>query len=484
MALLTSSCSVGPDYVRPELDLPDAWNATPRATRITAVQETARWWRYLRDPLLDDLIERAERSSPTVKAALHRIEETRASYGLTRGEYWPDIDGVGAFRRLRASRNGTNNRVAGFQFEDRNLWSVGAELTWEIDLWGRVRRAVEAGHAELEASVENYRDVLVVLQAEIVRHYVELRSMQERLAILDRNIELQERALSIAESKQKAGVVSSLDVDQSAASLGMTRSRRPQLRARAAVLMHRLGVLVGDGPAALVDLLARPDRVPETPAILRTPMPRDLLRQRPDIRRAERQLAAATARIGVRTADLYPRFTLFGSVSWESIEAGDLLDKDSLGFSFGPSFRWNLFEGGRVRSAIEIEDERTEQAFFAYKDSVLRALADVEDALVQNRENRERVSILESAGTSASSAMDAVLESYEAGVSDLARVLEAQGVLASVEDAAAQSRAELALSYVQLYRAFGGGWIHPGDEEAKLHRDAPQPRDADASTRP
>lgn len=461
VALLLSiaGCTVGPDYERPEIEVLEQWRGA-NLERAESPEELARWWRRFRDPILDRLIDRAERDNPGVLTALHRIEETRASYGLTRGERWPDLDGVGSFRRTRASKNGTNSRVAGFQFKERDLWTVGAEATWELDLWGRVRRAVEAGHAELEASVEDYRDVLVLMQAEIARNYVDLRAMQQRLTIAERNVALQERSLDLAKEKARAGVVGELDVRQAETNVEITRSALPQLRAKIEIQIHRLAVLVGQRPDALTAVLETRGRIPEAPSELLAPMPADLLRQRPDIRRAERRLAAATARIGVRTADLYPRFTLFGSLNWESTKVSKLVDNDSLGFGLGPSFRWNLFDGGRVDSLIEIEDARTQQALFEYRDTVHRALADVEDALSAHREEKLRRAILERAVVSAKRATELVLTSYEAGVADMTRVLEAQQSLKSAEDMLAQSDATLSASLVALYRAFGGGWIH------------------------
>ena len=457
-------CRVGPDYVPPEVELPEEWRNVGADAAVAFVRQP-QWWKHFGDPVLEQLVSEAEQENLGLAAAAQRIDEARARYGVTRSELWPNVDAYGAYRRVRSSRNGTNNRVSGFQFEDRDLWTVGGELSWEIDLWGRVGRAMEAARAEVGASIEDYRDVVVILQAEVVGTYISIRSLQESIAVLRANIEIQESSARQAKTRNEAGVVPEIDVTQSETQLATTRAELPAVEIRLESALNRLALLLGKRPGSLHEMLSEPGKIPEVPVELRVPVPAAIVRQRPDIRRAERELAAATARIGVQTAEYFPQLSIFGTFEWESTQTGNLFDADSQAFSIGPFFRWNIFNAGRIGNAVDVETARAKQSLKLYEETVLTALGQVEDALVADRLERQRVEHLTRATTQAKRSVELVNGLYENGLVDYIRVLDAQRAQVASELMRLRAQTRLAGNFVNLYRALGGGWIVPQAEQ-------------------
>lgn len=456
--LAITGCKVGPDYKTPKLDAPDAWLTSLASNFTPAKNAGIEWWKHFGDPTLDRLIELAHDGNLGIRGALHRIEAARATFGQTKGDRWPKIDATAAYRRSGSSENGLNDRVAGFQFQDRSLWSVAGELTWELDVWGRVRRLNEAVRADVEVSIEDFRDLLVILQATIATTYVDTRLLQSRIAITRSNLEIQERAVKLAESRQKAGLANEIDVTQARVTMRSTESQLPRFRAALRASLNRLAVLTGKRPGE-VDALIGPNAVvPVPPDRIGIAIPADVLRQRPDIRRAERRLAAATARIGVKTADLYPKFTIFGTLGFESVRFDDLIDKDSKMFSVGPSLRWPIWHAGRIKNAIRVEDEKANEALATYEDTVLKALEDVENALFGHLEEKRRRTSLAAAVRAAARAVTLSMDLYESGEIDYLRVIEAQREQLRLQDLEAEARARIAATAVSLYRALGGGW--------------------------
>jgi NodT family efflux transporter outer membrane factor (OMF) lipoprotein len=317
---------------------------------------------------------------------------------------------------------------------------------------------VEASHAQYQASVEDYRDVLVSLYSQIARSYIDLRSIQARIQYARDNIILQKETLKLTQNRRKVELVPELDVQQATLILATTESRLPKLRRLEAWAIHRLSVLLGQRPAALYNELSAFADIPLPPEEVTVGLPAELLRQRPDVRRAERLIAAQTALTGVATANLYPVFSLSGTFALESRQIKDMTDWDSHTWGFGPSFRWNIFDGKRIRNSIKVQEARTDQAMIAYEQTILCALEDVENAMVAYTEEQQRVAALRRSADAAKKSVTLVKSLYEIGLTDFQNVLDMQRTLAEQEDQLAESRGLVSKYLVRLYAALGGGW--------------------------
>jgi NodT family efflux transporter outer membrane factor (OMF) lipoprotein len=458
--LALGACTVGPDYVQPEVEtVPDEWNT--RATKGLAEGEASiqTWWAVFDDPTLTSLIERARISNLTLREAVYRVEEARGLRGVVAGERVPQIGLDGNANRSELSKNGSLGGIVPDELiEPADLFDLGVGLNWELDLWGRVRRQVEAADAEVAASVEDYRDVLVTLFAEVATNYVNTRALQERLRLAIANVEGQEDTLRLTQDRFDSGLVSALDVAQAESNLANTRSLIPSLELQLALALNRLAVLLAISPGALDEELSVEAPIPVEPDAVTRGLPANLLRQRPDIRAAERRLAAQTARVGVATAELYPRFSLTGFLGLQSTSAGDLFNSDSVNWSVGLPIRWRLFEGGSVRSQIAAEQARTAQLIAGYEQAVLLALEEVENAMVSYQKEVARRARLGEAVDATQRSLDLVLTQYRAGLTDFQNVLDTQRTLLAREDEYAASEGIVIAALIDLYRALGGGW--------------------------
>ncbi len=460
-ATLVPGCAaVGSDYVAPEVALPAAWQAAPESGLTPAAVELAAWWRRLEDPLLDTLIERAARQNLDLHQALARVREARALRGVAASERFPTLDATLAYQR----RGESLNTPLGAFVPDSNLYSAGFDAAWELDLWGRVRRSVEAADAELAATVEDARDVAVTVAAETALNYVELRAFQQRLALARTNVALQEDTLALVRARFDSGLVGERDLAQALTNVESLRARVPPLEVGARAAENRLAVLLGGAPGSLAAELGMPaavgasSAIPVPPLALAVGVPADLLRRRADVRRAERGLAAEHARIGVAEGDLYPRLTLAGNLGLASDDASDLLQSRSGLFGLGPSLRWNLFDAGRLRQRVAAQEARTEQALARWEQTVLGALEEAENAMTAFvREQVRRRSLLEAA-LQARRSVELAKTQYREGLSDFQTVLDSERAVAGLEDELAQSDAAIATSFVVLTKALGGGW--------------------------
>ncbi len=457
-AILTASLAgcirpVGPDYQAPEIVTADQWHQALVAGFDAGEADFQTWWKDFNDPQLDSLIERAAQDNLDVRLASARIAEARAFLGIATGERYPDVNGVGGAQRRRAS----GGILPGLQPSPNNFTNVGVEASWEFDLWGRVKRSVESASANYAASVENYRDVLVILYADIGSNYVQLRQLQERLHFARSNVETQRETLSIVEARYKAELAPALDLRQAELNLATTESSIPELEKSIIQTINRLNVLLGLQPGELYDELLVAGQIPPPPETLVVGIPADLTRRRPDIRRAERNLAAQTAAVGVAAAGLYPSFFLAGDFGYSTV-GGSLLESRNETWSVGPFFSWNLFDGGRVRNAIRVEEARTEQLLAIYEQTVLRSLQDVEDSLVAFAEERKREESLQRAVVASLEAVRLVRELYKRGLTDFQNVLDSQRSLFIQQDRLAESRGNVTLNLISVYRAVGGGW--------------------------
>ncbi len=461
--------AVGPDYTRPQIRVSGRWNTEfdnglRLKTRDAGEQED--WWRNLRDPVLSDLIVRGIGGNLDLEKAKSRVREARAGRRIARADLFPEVDAGASFSRSRAG-----GQTGG---ADVDLYSVGFDANWELDIFGGVRRSVEAATADAEASREDLRDVMVTLMAEIGINYVEARTYQRRIAVAEEVLGVQRETLNLTQSRFEAGLTGELEVQQARYNLENSRAQIPVLRTGLAEALNRLAVLLGEQPGAVhARMHGEPDdgslramgasravtgAIPVAPLDVAVGVPADVLRQRPDVRRAERELAAQTARVGAAVADLYPKFTLSGSIGLDALSAGSLFTGGSRSFGFGPAISFPVFNAGAIRGNIEARSALREQALIAYESSVLSALEEVENALKAYAEEHNRRRSLADAVEAARKASVLAEDRYNAGQSDFSNVLDAQRSLFSFEDQSAQSDGTVASNLIRLYKALGGGW--------------------------
>jgi len=454
IVILAGCATVGPDYVAPEIKAPSQWNASAPGSTFgpdRSVDSLATWWTSLDDPALISLIELALKNNIDVKKAESRIREARAQRGVTEAGLFPSADGSGSYMLSRTE----NHSEVG---TTRELFAAGLDAAWEIDLFGGVRRSVEASQASYEASREDYRMVYVSLAAEVALNYVDVRTLQERLAIVEENMKLQAETYELANHRFKAGLVTQLDVDRAKTNLDETRASIPSLTTRLAAAKNRLSVLMGEHPGYVDSRLAAAKPLPVTPLSIALGVPAETLRRRPDVRTAERELAAQTARVGVATAELYPKLSLAGSIGIDASTFGGLFSGNNRAAAIGPRVGWNIFNAGAVRSNIEIQNARQEQALLQYENTILLALEEAENAITAYANEQARAQSLEDAMKSSADSLQLVLTQYKSGLIDFQDVLDVQRTFLSVKDNLAVSKGTVVSNLVRLYKALGGGW--------------------------
>jgi NodT family efflux transporter outer membrane factor (OMF) lipoprotein len=405
----------------------------------------------------------AIRANLDLRQAEARIRQARAARGVAGAPLWPQVEASAIYQKSQSSGEagaGTGPATAG---GIRELFQVGLDASWELDLFGGTRRGIEAATADLRAAVEDRRAVLVALAGDVGTNYLNLRGFQQQLAIAQKNLEVQKKTAEITRRRFEAGFVSRLDVANAEAQVATTESQIPLLESSIRAAIYSLGVLLGREPATLARELSVESPLPPTPPEIPVGLPSELLRRRPDIRRAEAQVHAATARIGVAIADLFPRFFLTGSLGLASSDLNRLGNLSTSRFwSFGPSITWPLFAGGRIRANIEVQNALQEQALLAYQKTVLNALREVETALVAYAKEQEHHKSLAAAVAHNRQAVDLAMKLYVAGKTDFLNVLNAQRSLFATEDALTQSTRTLGTNLIALYKALGGGWENGG----------------------
>jgi len=453
--LLLGGCkTAGPDYKKPQTPMPPSWSSGLEAGLIAtaaAPQTLERWWAVLDDPVLAELMERARLGNLDVRQAEARLREARAQRGAAQADRFPTLSVGGSASTARSSEEAGSGQAS-------NHFSNVFDASWELDLFGKKRRALEAAEATLQASEEDLRDVLVSLFAEVALNYVEVRSYQTRLGITEANLTVQGETYDLTRWRHQAGLTTQLDVEQARLSLEQTRATVPTLRTSLEQAKHRLAVLLGQPPGALKNTLAAPGAIPVTPLEVAVGIPADVLRRRPDVRRAERKLAAQTAQVGVAEASRYPSFSLSGSIGLESLAFGMLYTAAAQTAQAAASATWTLFDGGRIRRNIEIQTALQEEALGLYEAAVLTALQDVEDALVAYANEQTRRRSLSEAAQAGQSAFDLARDQYTSGLIDFQTVLNTQQSLLSAQDQLASSKAEVTSNLIRLYKALGGGW--------------------------
>ena len=461
--LLLSGCAaVGPDYVPPEVSAPKKWSASLAgglSAEAMDPEKMANWWSTLNDPTLTSLIERAVADNLDLRQAQARVREARARRGISQARRFPTI-GAGGSANVARSSEETGSGT------ERDLYAAGFDAGWELDVFGGVRRSVEAAGATLEASKEGLHDVMVSLLAEVALNYVEVRSFQTRLSIAEANQKAQEETYGITQARYESGLTSDLDVEQARYNLEGTRSKIPPLQIGLEQARNRLAVLLGQNPGTLKEELTERKDIPITPLDVAVGVPAEVLRRRPDVRKAERELAAESAQVGVATAELYPKFMLTGSIGLEALSLGNLFSTGSRTYGIGPSFLWNIFDGGRIRQNIKVQSALQEQALLSYEASLLTALEDVENALTAYAKEQTRRQSLAEASRAAQRAVELAQNQYTSGLIDFQTVLDAQRALLSLQDQLAQSEGAVTSNLIRLYKALGGGWtsLEPASE--------------------
>ena len=451
---LLSGCSLGPHYQRPALSVAHDWSP-PEKRGIETTEPVSEWWSTFNDLQLDGLVKRAVQNNLDLQLATARIAEARAVRGITKSGLFPSVGaGVSATRnRQRVIAPGGEVGEAEF-----NNFEGQLDASWELDVFGRIRSGVKAATADTVAAEESRRAVLVSLLGELGRFYANLRGLQLRLVVAEKNIRTQQETLEVTQARSKAGLATDLDVERALAQLEATRSGVPSLQSGIQAEIHRLSVLVGEDPGALVDELSASAPVPVTPPGVPVGLRTELLERRPDLRESEAEIVAATARVGEAKAEYFPRFVLLGTAGRQAAQLHDLTLGVGNFFSAGPAISVPIFTGGRIRSNIRVQDARLQQSVLRYRSAVLSALEETENALVNYSNEQSRRERLEDAVRANEEAVRLSNDRYRAGLTDFLSVLDAQRELYANEDLLAQSRTSQTLDLIALYKALGGGW--------------------------
>jgi NodT family efflux transporter outer membrane factor (OMF) lipoprotein len=462
-----AACSVGPTFEPPEAQLPDQWQ---NAADVQAVEVD--WWKQFGDAKLNELVDRARAGNLDLKIAALRVAQSRAQRTIATGERWPAVNASAGYQRRRESEYGVSTRLIDILAqpgdtrdqiiealaEPYDVYEAGFDATWELDLWGRVRRAVESADANVSAGTEGFHDAELTIVAEVTRAYLELMGIRDQLRIARDDVASGTDELEITGFRVKGGLVSELDLSVQKAQVSTVRAQIPALEHQEAALQNALALLVGADPDALRSELAVHPSPPAAPRIVQAGVPSELARRRPDIRRAEAELHAATAEIGVAVADLYPRISLTGSFVQQSLDASDFAEWGARQWVVGPSISLPIFQGGRLRSVVELRELQQQEAAVNYQRTVLNAWHEIENALgayaAEQRRNRELGEVV----TASRDAYEIAHVRYQHGLVNYLVDLDAHRTLLQAERAYSESNTQIGVQLVALYKALGGGW--------------------------
>jgi NodT family efflux transporter outer membrane factor (OMF) lipoprotein len=469
--LLLAACEVGPDYVKPQLPSPAAYAEATSTTGTAVTAEDAdlsTWWTQFGDPELNSLIERALKDNPDLEAAASRVREARAQETIAASALLPTLSGSANALKYDSQRNASNGSASGAASgglaglpipSHLNLYSAGFDASWEVDIFGGARRGIEAAKANTEASEWARRDGQVSLLAETANAYLTLRTLQARIALGQSELKRQQNLFQLISARRNNGFTTDLDVNQQSTQVATAAAEIPQLQAGASAQVHAIGVLIGQPPESLIqELAADGPKLPPAPPTLPTGLPSELLERRPDLREAERRLTAANAQIGVRTADLYPKLNLLGLATLASPRIENLLSTQNFSTVGLGMIQAPIFSGGRIRASVAAAREERDQAFQAYRGSVLGALREVEDALVRFKAEDQRRKNLRDATQSAERNLQIAQDQYSAGTVTFINVLQAENALLNSRDQLVQSNSSALSDLVAVYKALGGGW--------------------------
>ena len=455
VALLVS-CSAGPDY-QGALPADAAQPFTTPGADASSTGDVTTWWRKFNEPRLNSLIARVLEANQDLKIAASRVAEAKAARTIARADFFPQVSAGADATRSQGSEAASTPGLGGGG-QTSNFFNLNLDASWEPDIFGGTRRNVEAATADVQAAAENMRDVRVGLVAEVATAYLELRGYQARKNVAERNLKSQRDTLELTKSRQVAGVANDLDVARAEAQTEATAATLPVFEANLRRSIYRLGVLLGSTPGSVTDELIAGKAQPVAPPAVPVGLPSDLVRRRPDVRRSERQLAAATARIGVAVADLYPKFSLTARVGTSAIEAEELFKGKAGLWSLGPSLSWPVFTAGKIRANIAVQNARQEQAALSFEKAIYSALEDVEGSLISFGQEQKRYASLTKSANATRRASGLANDRFKAGLENFLTVLDADRQLLAAEDAQVSSQTQVSLNLVRLYKALGGGW--------------------------
>src|SRR5271167_1868076 len=472
MALLLEcgGCLVGPDFSSPSAPIADKWLEAGNPSVDTRNQEYRDWWKVFRDPVLNRLIEIAYNQNLTLVGAGTKVLEARAQLGVAIGEFYPQIQqGQGTATYIRPSHADTTIFPSGVT---HNFWrdTLGLTVNWELDFWGKFRRAIESADAAYLSSVANYDFVLVTLLGDVATTYIGVRTLQTEIEIARENIARQKKALAIALAKYQGGTATKLDVYQAENVLGATEATIPQLTIQLNQGLNALAVLLGMPPQPMDNLLRGATGIPVPPKYVAVGIPAELVRRRPDIRAAELAAAAQSAQIGIAEANLYPAFSLIGSFGTVASNINgnklkQLFEGKGITFGFGPSFQWNILNYGQITNTVRVEDAKLQGLLVDYQNTVLKAQKEVEDGLASFLQGREQVEYLRRSAADAEAALGLAILQWNLGTRDFTTVLTAEQNLYTAQNNLAMAEGGVSTGLASVYRALGGGWQLRADNE-------------------
>lgn len=455
LTVLLAGCAVGPNYQRPEVALPERY-VEPHDSEDVNEEALKRWWTTFNDPLLDVYVHEMLSQNYDLKIAVEKVNEVRALYQIEAADLYPKVDMTADERRSRLSQSLFDTPFMGPPYQ--NLYRAGFDASWEVDIFGKLRREKEAAYYEYEAEIDSARDVYITLLSELASTYIEIRSYQQRIALSIEDIAIQKELLALAESRFAAGLDSEIEPQQIKFTLEETEAILPELQTNYRHAIHRLAVLLGKPPEGLHHDFDEIKPIPVSVATIPMGMPSDLLRRRPDIRQAERTLAAATANVGSAIADLFPRFSLLGNFGFESNRSNNWFKARSRTWSFGPSMEWPILYFGRIRANIRAQNAKQQQALLAYEQTILTSLEDVENALVSYYKEDERVYRFEKQVESSRRTYMLTKDKYMSGLVDFSDLLDADRKRVEAENNLVDSTQAFSTHLVSLYKSLGGEW--------------------------
>lgn len=469
LAMLVLGCTmVGPDYLRPPVQVEQAWMDTGDKRVQTAPAEYKDWWQAFKDPALNQLIDTAYRENLTLRIAGVRVLGARAQLGIVTGQLYPQSQqATGSLQKVRISpgdvASGSSASSSSFGGMSLAQAQVGLTASWELDFWGKFRRAIQSADASLQATIADYDNVLVSLTADVAASYILMRTVEKRLAIASENVRIQTESLQIAQARFLGGTTSERDVEQAKTILANTQATIPTLESQLRQTKNALSVLMGLPPHDLANLLQGKAVIPAPPPQVAVGIPADLIRRRPDIRAAEFRAAAQCDQIGVSKAQLFPAFSLIGTFGPQSTDVGtaalsDLFNWRNRAGSMGPTLQWNILNYGQITNNVRFQDAKFQELLIAYQNSVLKAQQEVEDNLVAFLKAQERARFLSDSTTAAMRSLELAIIQYREGITDFTTVLTAQQSLLSEQDSLAVTLGDISRNLVGVYRALGGGW--------------------------
>lgn len=451
------SCMIGPNYSEPLSDLEKEWNEHDASlVQGSGSKINLAWWTQFQDPTLNQLVESAYSQNLDLRSAALRILEARATLGISQGNMFPQSQALsGDLYRSRRGSSGPDRYV--------NSATFGFDAAWELDFWGKFRRSIQSSDASLMADIADYDDILVSLTAEVATTYINIRTIEERIRLAKQNVKLQRDSLKLVELQFEAGTVTELDVLQAKTLLSNTQAQIPNFQSSLVKYHNALSVLLGQAPGVTRDIIKAGKGIPKPPTKLAVGLPAELLRRRPDIRRAEMNAIAQSAQIGIAKADLYPSFSLVGSLGASASTAGDgslseLFDSDNVGFTFGPTFRWNILNYGQIKNSVRVQDARFEQTITGYQNTVLNAAREVEDGMTGFVQAKKEAEFLRQGVVTSKKSSDLSMLQYKEGLADYQRVLDSIRSLTSKQDQYASIQGNIATNLIAMYKALGGGW--------------------------